>query len=180
MSQAKDQMVARFNRSTHPVNRIKHVRDIQQALPVNTLLPVQIARADDAPALASTEEVLTGSVINGFYATVEVVATESADTKTPNLYVYFAKNPGGNLTFPNGNVVGASDNKKYVFHQEMVMLQGNATSNGTVRNVFKGVLAMPKHMRRMGPNDIIEMYMFTPSTSIALNICAQFHYKEFR
>ncbi len=171
--------MARF-RSTHPINRIKHVRDIQQALPVNSNLSVQIARADDAPALASTEEVLTGSVINGFFATVEAVASATGDTKTPNIYIYFAKNPGGNLTFPNGNAVGADDNKKYVFHQEMVMIQGNATSNGTPRNIFKGVLSIPKHLRRMGPNDILSMHMFIPSTGVAINICAQFHYREFR
>ncbi len=154
--------------------------DTQQALPVNALLQIQVARAVDAPSLANPEEVITGSVINGFYATVETVSTETGAGKITNLYAYWAKNPGGNLTFPNGNAVGASDNKKYVFHQEMVMVQANSTANGVPRNVFKGVIAIPKHMRRMGPNDKIELYYFIPSTGVAVNICAQHHYKEFR
>ncbi len=168
--------MARHN--LRPINRIKHVVDIQQALPVNTLLPVVVVLSTDTPNLATTQECETGSSVNGFYATVEVVSSETSATATPNLYIYFAKNPGGNLTFPNGNAVGSDDNKRYIFHQEMIML--NPVDGGNPRNVFKGVLGIPKHMRRNGPNDKIEMYMFIPSTGVAVNICAQFHYKEFR
>ncbi len=179
MASPLDLVVSRL--SLRPIHRIKHVVDIQQALPVNTLLPITIISAKDAPVLANTSEVETGSKVNGFYATVEVVGSETASGKTPNLYIYFAKNPGGNLTFPNGNVVGTNDNKRFVIHQEMVMLQGSSGGGtGVPRNVFKGVIVIPKGMRRLGPNDLWQMYMFTPSTGITLNICAQFHYKEFR
>ncbi len=173
-------MVARFRRALSPIHRIKHVVDIQQALPVNTQLPVTIAVSDDTPTLGNVAECLTGSTINGIFATVEVVGTESATGKTPNVYIFFAKNVGNNLTFANGNMIGSDDNKRFVIHQEMVMLQGSAGDDGVPRNVFKGVIVIPKGYRRNGPGDQWKMYMFTPSTGIALNICAQFHYKEFR
>ncbi len=171
-------MVARFS-NLRPVNRIKHVVDIQQALPVNTPLPINVVKTVDSPVLANAAEVLTGSRVGGFFATVEVVASETSTTATPNLYIYFSKNPGGVFgTMPNGNVVGTSDKKKYVIHQEMVMI--NPLDGGNPRNVFKGVIKIPKGYARNGPEDLIQMWMFIPSTGVAVNICAQFHYKEFR
>ncbi len=173
-----DLVVARYRQSMRPVNRIKHVFDVQQAVPVNTLLPVDFVLSADAPALANTNECLTGSTVNAFYCTVEIVASETSTTATPNFYLYFAKSPGNNLVFPNGNVVGSNDNKKYVYHQEMVMLR--ALDGGNPRNIFKGVIRIPKAYRRNGPNDTHKMFMFIPSTGVAVNLCAQFHYKEFR
>ncbi len=171
-------MVARFS-NLRPVNRIKHVVDIQQALPVNVNLSVDIVKVSDTPDLATANEVLTGSKVGAFFATVEVVASETSTTATPNLYIYFSKNPGGVFgTMPNGNAVGTSEKKKYVFHQEMIML--NPLDGGNPRNVFKGVVKIPKGYARSGPLDEIQMYMFIPSTGVAVNICAQFHYKEFR
>ncbi len=168
------QAMARFNRALRPINRIKHVKDEQGGMVAGTTVTVVIAEAKDAPVLANTAEVQTGSTINGFFAAVEVVATSSAALS--NVYAIFYKNPGNNLTMPAGNVVGSNDNKKYVFHQEMVMLQEQTGSNP--RTLFKGVLKVPKHMRRMGPGDLIGLKMLAPGN--AMNYCTQFHYKEFR
>ncbi len=162
----------------HPVQRIKHVRDVQTAVPVNTALPNNFAVANDSPSLSNVNECLTGSVIRSFFVSIECVASETSTTATSNIYVIFFKNPGGNLTIPNGNVVGASDNKKYIFHQEMVMI--NPVDGGVPRNIFKGVLKVPKHMQRMAPNDILGFQLFIPSTGVAVNACSQVHYKELR
>ncbi len=170
--------MARYN--LRPINRIKHVVDVQQALPVNTLLNVNIVRTKDAPVLANTDEVITGSKVGSFFGTVEVVASETSTTATANLYIYFAKDPGSTLVtlMPDGNMVGTSDLKKFVIHQEMVMI--NPADGGNPRNVFKGVIKIPRGYQRNGPDDRIKMFMFIPSTGVAVNICAQFHYKEFR
>ncbi len=152
--------------------------DIQTAIPINTKIVNTLAVAVDAPTLPNRPDVETGSTINGIFLTVEAVASESSTTATPNIYMMVMKNPGGNLTFPNGNVVGSDDNKKYVIHQEMVMI--NAIDGGVPRNIFKGVIVIPKHMRRFAPNDVLQMQIFVPSTGVALNVCAQCHYKEFR
>ncbi len=170
-------IIMRYN-SMRPVHRIKHVVDFQQALPVNTQLPQDIAIAKDAPALANTEQVMLGSKVNAIFANIQCVASETSTTATPNIYLIFVKNPGNNLVFANGNVVGSDDNKKFVFHQEMNMI--SALDGEIPRTLFKGVIMVPKHMRRMGPNDRLIVYLFTPSTGVAVNICGQFHYKEFR
>ncbi len=178
MRTVKVLVVPRFRSNLRPINRIKHVVDFQTAVPVNVQITQAIISAKDAPVLASPAQVVTGSKVNGFFCTVEAVASESSTTATPNLYLIFYKNPGGNLTFPNGNAVGSDDNKKFVIHQEMVMI--NAVDGGSPRNIFKGVIKIPRHLQRMGPNDKVEAQLFIPSTGVAINACSQYHYKEFR
>ncbi len=172
--------MARFRSSIRPVNRIKHVVDQQTAVPVGTQIIQVLANTVDTPSVGTAIEVAVGSTINGIFLTLEMVATESNTGKTPNFYMFVAKDPGSNLTFPNGNMIGTNDNKRYVIHQEMVMVQGSAGDDGVPRNVFKGVIVIPKGYRRMGPQDQIVVGLFIPSTGIAVNACLQCHYKEFR
>ncbi len=161
-----------------PVNRIKHVVDSQTAVPVNTQINILLARGVDAPTLATTDQVQTGCTINGVFLTVEAVASETSTTATPNVYVMIFKNPGNNVTFPNGNAVGSSDAKRFVFHQEMLMI--NPLDGGNPRNLFKGVIKLPPRFKRFGPDDRLFVQIFIPSTGVAINACVQCHYKEFR
>ena len=46
------------------------------------------------------------------------------------------------MAIPAANAVGGDDNKRYVIHQEMVMVQKITPSNP--RTLFKGVIAIPK------------------------------------
>ncbi len=163
-----------FGGSIRPVHRIKHVFDQQAGGLAGTVATFTIVNTVDAPILANTSEVETGSKINGIYIKLEVSATSAG--ALANIYMMVAKNPGNNLTFPNPNVVGADDNKKYVFHQEMVMVQKVNPSNP--RTLFNGVVVIPKGYRRNGPNDRIIVVVFSPGVNT--DICIQCHYKEFR
>ncbi len=96
--------------SLRPVNRVKHVFDVQAALALGTVSVDIPISTTDTPTLAAVNSVETGSKIHGIYLHVEVVATSSVSL--PNVYMIVFKNPGGNLTRPAPNVVGASDNKK--------------------------------------------------------------------
>ncbi len=167
----------RSNRmALRPINRIKHVIDNQFATTAGGIFDVSLASTVDAPVIANANEVVTGATINGIFLVIEVVS--SAETGVlPNAYIMVFKNPGNNLAFPNPNVVGSDDNKKYVIHQEMVMLDSESTSH-IPRTIFKGVIALPKHMRRFGPDDELTVRAFTPGTTA--NWCLQSHYKEFR
>ncbi len=160
--------------SLRPINRIKHVIDSQQGGVAGTQLNAILAQATDTPTLGVSNSVETGCSINGIYLKVEVVATSSA--ALPNFYLFVAKNPGGNVTFPNGNVIGTDDNKRFVIHQEMVMLQKQSGSNP--RTVFSGVIVVPKGYRRFAPNDNLVVFLFSPG--ITFDVCVQCHYKEFR
>ncbi len=170
--------MARFRASLRPIQRIKHVVDFQTAVPVNTQIEQILVSANDDPGLANQAQVITGSTVHGIFLSIEAVASETSTTATPNVYLAIYKNPGDNLTFPNANAVGTNDNKKYVIHQEMVMI--NASDGGSPRNIFKGVVAIPKGYKRFGPNDKLVAQLFIPSTGVAINACTQGHYKEFR
>ncbi len=165
----------RSGNALRPVHRIKHVVDRQFGTPLNVASDTVLVDSQDAPTLANVEEVETGSTVNGIYLKIEVVNTGAASVLA-NAYIMIFKNPGNNLTFPNPNVVGSDDNKKYVIHQEMVMLQQVVNSNP--RTVFNGVVVIPKGYRRMAINDRINVRAFAPG--IATNWCLQAHYKEFR
>ncbi len=158
-----------------PVHRIKHVIDAQGAAVSPTQAFVTLVDTKDAPVLASTDEVETGSKVNGIYLRVEVVNVGVTGVLA-NAYLMVVKNVGGNLVFPNANVVGSNDNKRFVLHQEMLMLQQIHDSNP--RTLFNGVVVLPRGYRRMGPNDQILVAIFSPG--IDLNFCVQAHYKEFR
>ncbi len=173
-------MARRFrSMALRPINRIKHVVDSQLALAVNTQATINLIQADDSPLLTNVLEVLTGSTVNAIYLKVEISATSSA--ALANAYMIVTKNPGGNLTFPNANTIGSSDNKKYVIHQEMVMLQREPTADalsGNPRTLFNGVIVIPKGYRRMGPGDFLQLFLLTPG--VTADVCIQCHYKEFR
>ncbi len=164
----------RFRRGLHPVNRIKHVVDSQDAMSAGTQLNKTLVQTVDAPALANTSQVETGSTINGIYLKVEAVATSSA--ALANFYLLVFKNPGQNLTVPTPNAVGASDEKRFVIHQEMVMFQKQTGSNP--RTIFNGVIVIPRNYRRNAPNDRLTLAMLAPG--VTADVCLQCHYKEFR
>ncbi len=157
-----------------PVNRIKHVVDRQIGIALNVRDTSDLAEAVDAPVIANTTEVQTGCTINGIFLVVEVYATTSGALS--NVYMMIVKNPGSQLTFVNPNVIGGSTMKKFVIHQEMVMLQ--KVTNSNPRTLFKGVIVLPRHMRRFAPDDKLQLAIFSPGVNI--DVCFQCHYKEFR
>ena len=157
-----------------PVHRIKHVVDGQFGVVLNNVQQVQLIIASDAPVLANTSEVETGSTVNGIYLNVEAYATTAG--ALANVYLSIQKNPGNNLGFVQPNTVGSNDDKRYVIHQEMKMLEQSV--NGNPRTIFNGVIVIPKGYKRFGPNDRLTLGMFAPGVDI--NFCLQCHYKEFR
>ncbi len=167
----------RFNQSLRPIHRIKHVIDAQNGVILNVPSSTTLVDAVDAPVLANSDEVETGSKVNGIYLKVEAYATTAG--ALANIYMIVYKNSGGNLQaagIPLANAVGINDNKKVVIHQEMVMLEQSV--NGNPRTLFVGVIAIPKGMRRFGINDLLVLQTFAPGVNTS--VCVQCIYKEFR
>ncbi len=160
-----------------PINRTKHVVDSSAAVAAAATNSVVIAITVDTTQLSDTNGVKVGSKINGFYIRFEVASNEAIDLgAVPNFYFYLWKNPGGNVNTPVPNSVGTSDNKRFVVHQEMTMIE-NKGQGSNARTVFNGVIAVPKGMRRMAPND--EWSIVTLSPALNTVQCLQVHYKEF-
>lgn len=166
-----------FRRSLNnlrPVNRIKHVIDQQLGLVLNVAQTFTLVNAVDNPTQAATPDSQIGGKVNALYLNVEGYATTAG--ALANIYMIIFKNPGNNLAVPPANNVGPNDNKKYVIHQEMKMLEQSV--NGNPRTIFNGVVVIPRGYRRLGPGDLIQISLFTPGVNA--NVCFQCHYKEFR
>ncbi len=159
-----------------PINRIKHVVDRQGALPNNSNILENLIAASDTPDLTSSNEVQTGSTINGIYLKIEVVRTQATSGVLTNAYLAIYKNPGGNLSTITPNTVGTNDNKRFVIHQEMLMTEQQGNSNPRI--LFNGVVTIPRGYRRFGPNDLLIAVLLSPGGT--MNYCLQCHYKEFR
>lgn len=161
--------------SIRPVHRIKHVVDAEGGLTAGAQSVISIIDSDDAPVLANTVEVETGSIVNAIYAHVEVSHTSGVGR--PNIYLVVFKSPGNNIVTPPANAIGSNDAKKYCIHQEMIMMSGDA-GNGLPRPLFNGVIMIPKHLRRFGPDDRLFFGILSPTVNA--DFCLQVHYKEFR
>ncbi len=159
-----------------PVNRIKHVVDLSATLAAATAVNNILIASTDTPTLADRDGVETGSKVNGIYLRVEVASNETDAGAIPQVYMAVWKSPGDNIGLGSIANIGDDDNKRYVIHQEMVML--NNVAGGTPRTLFNGVIAIPKGYRRFGPNDRLFCTLLTPAVNIVF--CLQCHYKEFR
>ncbi len=169
-------MSFRRNRSLRlrPVHSIKHVVDLQGGLVAGTQLDSDLIEAVDSPTLATTDRVETGSTVNSIFLKCEVYATSTA--ALANCYMMIWKNPGGNITAPACNAVGADDDKRFVIHQEMVMMEKNTTGNP--RTLFHGVIKIPRGYKRFGINDKLQISLL--STGVNADFCFESIYKELR
>ncbi len=166
--------MARFRSQLRPINSIKHVVDEQGGLVAGTQTFVILADGVDVYSLADDDGVPTGARVNSIFLNVQVYATGSGALS--NVYMYLYKNPGTNIaTVPNANVVGTSDFKKLIIHQEMTMTEKNTTA--IPRTLFKGVLRLPKHMRRWGADDQLAIQLFSPG--VTFDYCVQCIYKHY-
>ncbi len=167
----------RMNMAIRPIQRIKHIVDNSATLTAGTTLVNVLAEATDTPTLAVTNSVSVGSKINGIFLNVQMTGNEADAGQIPNVYMIIYKNPGGLITSSiNPTSTGDDNNKKLIIHQEMVMNENSAT--GTPRSLFKGVIVIPKGMRRFGSGDSLDMA--TRSTAQNITLCSQAIYKEFK
>ncbi len=170
-------VVARYNRgmAIRPVHRIKHVIDAEGALS-DTQSVVDVIAVVDDPSLASVTECETGSKVNGIYLKVE--CNRTSGTGRSNVYLAVYKNPGAVIAGPDADAVGGSKKKRYVIHQEMVML-GDFVEN-MPRILFNGVIKIPRGYIRNGPGDKLQVLLKMGGNSVTADFCLQCHYKEFR
>ena len=176
-------MPRRFNRAIRPVQSLKHIVDIPTStvLAVQSAAPVIIATPD--PDLTQVAEVQEGSTVNALYLRVEVISTTSF-TQVPRIYMAVFKNPGNGLAAPNANGAGSSDNKRYIIHQEMIMVSGAPFANNSEfpRTLFNGVIKIPPRLKRFGYNDRLAVLLQNGAgeTTGIVNACVQAIYKEYR
>ncbi len=171
-------MMPRYRRQfLRPVNSWKHVVDTSFSMAANTQIDTQVCDAVATPSLTITRQTTVGAKVSSIYLRVEAAVDIRIAGAIPNFYLIVFKNPGTNLTVPSAASVGTSDVKKYVIHQEMVMLD-NSSDAPTPRTIFNGPLKIPRGYQRQGNDDSLQIGVFCPSLSS--KVCIQCIYKEYR
>ena len=157
-----------------PIDSMKNVVDTPGSTGT-TIVTKIISIAKDAPVTTVSNEVSRGSTINNIWLSLDVcglAATGVLQTTT----IYLMKNPGDNLTEPNPNTVGSSNEKKFIFKQWSFMTMRNQDGNNP--NHWEGWIKVPKRYRRQGTDDKFTLSFIT--TTAAGHFSFQAIYKWFR
>ncbi len=153
------------------------------AASTNTVFDNIIVGVDQAD-LAVVEEVTTGSRVNGIYCSIYIIAEggEIAN-EVPLADWYIIKDSGGTFgsTFsatanPTPGATGTNLNKKWILHEEKGLTGGGDVSLAGLPMIFKGVIAIPRHMRRIAVGDAFRLIV---RTNFASKMCAKFIYKWY-
>ncbi len=166
-----------------PVQSIKHIVDTDGliSLAVQSVTPI-VNTVRNPDYAANPADVEIGSTVSSIYLRVEatgVIAAAGID----NIYMAVVKNPAGALSFPKGNQMGGDDNRRWILHQEMLMLAPfEATgTTGFPRTLFKGVIRIPRGMKRNALEDQLQVLLSHRGgeTSQTTRFCLECIYKEF-
>jgi len=163
-----------------PVKSYKHVVDASGTIS-DTNSTVDLIIALDNPVLSNVNGVQTASTVSAIFLNVQV-GTRVPFGGTPRVYFIVFKNPGANLIVPDPTATGANDNKKFVIHQEMMMVNNFPVGGASIfpRTMFKGVIRIPRSYKRQGVNDRLQLILKTPDVTGLADWCIQCIYKEFR
>ncbi len=166
-----------------PVSSLKHVVDITTALVGTGQIVTDLAIQKDSPSTSSVNQVHTGSHIKAIFLNVQAILTVTVTTGFPSIYFYILKNPSNEIVPLNmaGDTVGSNQRRKFVIHQEMLMLSKNSADNFP-RTMFKGVIKLPQRYQRFGDEDrlqIVAQFSGTVDGGATAQFCIQCIYKEF-
>ncbi len=175
-------MVFRRAMALRPVQSLKHVIDTNGAITGGTPSTTDVITTVDSPVLASVNQCANGSTVSSLFLNISVVPVIAAGGVN-NMYLIVYKNPANNLSAPPVDSVGTSDRKRYVVHQEMLML-GNGVDQGSniSRTLFKGVIKLPRTFKRNGYEDRLQVIIGHRAGEVTQqsDFCLQCIYKEFR
>ncbi len=166
----------RRSSSLQPVNSIKHIIDSEGALSGANASNTPIASA--VTSLATTfnpVEVRVGSKINAFFISLFVIgATGAPLTQSINWFIW-KEHEGQALSAPSPGATGISKVRNQIIHEE----KGLAGSGDGTPMAFKGVIVVPRGMRRMREGDIWNIRLNSLDATVDATFCIKAIYKSF-
>ncbi len=150
--------MARFQRgrSLRPVNSIKHVIDAEGTLlqtGATSTTPICVAVPNVDTATFKPGDVRVGATVNGFFLSIFVLGASGAGIGAPiNWYIIKLHDQQSG---PGPGSTGVSMLRNQIFHEE----KGLGGSIDGTPMAFKGVIAVPKSMRRMREGDQFQIVM---------------------
>ncbi len=170
-------MPFRRGNALRPVNSIKHVLDSEGALSGGTksdnVVAFSVPNVDTTTFVPGAIRV--GAKINGIFLSVFIIgATGAGNTGSINWYIG-KRSSGQSAIFPNPGETGVSTVRNQIFHEE----KGLAGSADGTPMAFKGVVAVPRGMRRMREGDAIVVSVRGTDATTDYNFCVKAIYKSY-
>ncbi len=165
-------------RRLSPINSIKHVIDgegtateIPSTVPLATAVPV-------ASSVFSPVEVVVGAKINAFFITVFMIGSTGAPINTSANWLLWKGHEGqtGGSVKPTPGNTGISKVRNQIIHEE----KGVPGSGDGTPMVFKGVIVVPRGMRRVREGDFWEIRLGAINAANDMQFCVKAIYKSFR
>ncbi len=163
-----------FRRSLNPVNSVKHILDSEGALSGAAVSANAIATA--VPNTGTTfvpGDIRVGAKINAFFLSVFVIgATGSGNTGSIN---WFLMKVHDGQALPQPGATGLSMVRNQIIHEE----KGLSGSIDGTPMAFKGVVVIPRGMRRMREGDTWFLALKGTDATTDYNFCVKAIYKSF-
>ncbi len=164
------------------MNSYKHIVDLAGATTGVVKSTIDLIVSDPDPNPVNVQEVEIGSTVSAIYLNVQAYTAVNPNLR-PNWYFIVFKNPAGNLTVPDPNATGDYETKRFIIHQEMIMLGNTPADSATFpRTVFNGVIRIPRGYKRNAFGDKLQLVLQNGAgaTTNDTRFCIQCIYKEFR
>jgi len=158
------------------INSEKNIVNLITAGTAGTQTSVNVALAVSSADNTSVTEVTRRSKIFKIWVEIWASASATAAEGVSTVFdAYLIKNIGSNLALPGAQVVGSSNEKRFVFKQWKGLIASR--KEGFPAYSWRGWVKVPKIYQRMATDDVIQLaILFTGVNGL---ICSQFIYKWY-
>ncbi len=170
-------MARRFRRSLSPINSIKHVVDTFGDLAggVISSTPICTAVPNADPSLFVPGDVRVGATVNGFFISLFIIGATGSPQNGPLDWYIIKQHEGQGASLPAPGQTGVSKIRNQIFHEE----KGLSGSGDGTAMAFKGVIAVPKSMRRMREGDRFLIQIRSEDSTQDAQFCLKAIYKSY-
>ncbi len=166
--------MARF-RAKSPINSIKHIIDSEGALTAggSSFTPIATAVPNVDATTFVPGNIRVGATINGFFLSVFMIG--ATGTGLSGSLNWILQKIHADQTADNPGLTGTSEKRNQIIHEE----KGLAGSADGTPMVFKGVIAVPRGMRRMREGDQWFVALRSTDATADANFCVKAIYKSY-
>ncbi len=166
----------RFSAKT-PVNSIKHIVDTEGALTgsATSQIPICVAVPDVNATVFKPGDVRVGATVNGFFLSIFIIGATGAPVTGAQDWFLIRLHEGQSGSIPTPGQTGTSKLRNQIIHEEKGLV---GSGDGTAM-AFKGVIAVPKGMRRMREGDEWRLSIRSNDATVDSTFCVKAIYKSY-
>ncbi len=170
-------MVFRRRMALSPINSIKHILDADGTATGAVSNKVTIANAvpNVDPDTFTPGDVRVGSKINGIFLSIFGIGTTGAPVNGSFNWYINKEHAGQDAIQATPGNTGISPVRNQIFHEEKGLV---GSGDGTAM-AFKGVVAIPRGMRRMREGDKINIFLKAQDDTEPIQFCVKAIYKSY-